>query len=267
MMKVIAAQGLEKRFGAGQVLAGLDLAVPEGSIYGLLGRNGAGKTTLLKLAMGLLSPTAGSIRIDSERIGYVAESGSLPDWMTARDLIRFERRLRPRLDVARLERLAGDAPMRALSKGQRKRLELELALAAEPEVLILDEPFDGLDPVTRAEAMEAVVQSGATMLISSHALTDLERLCDRVGVLAGGRIAFAAPLDELKESLAVVHGDEEPPVAGHVVASRARTWLVRDLAPAQADELRGRGYQLARPGLEELGTELIRCLDTKEGRA
>lgn len=292
-MMAIVARGLRKRFGDHQVLADLALEIPPGSIYGLLGKNGAGKTTLLKLSMGLLFPDAGEVRVlgydlaagaEGKRdVGYVAEQGLLPSWMTVGDVLRFEASARAQFDGARLERhlqregIGAGRSVRALSKGQRKRLELELALAGDPRVLILDEPFEGLDPVSRAEGMEALVghvgASEATVLVSSHVLSDLERICDRIGVLSGGRIAFESDLDRLKESVSLVYGPSQPgdgrlPAAAEVIASRSgaggNAWLVRGLEPDQESHLRQQGFQLARPSLDELGIELIRCLGARE---
>lgn len=295
-MTAVIAKDLSKRFGARGVLRHLTLTIAPGSIYGLLGRNGAGKTTLLKTLMGLVLADSGEARVmgaslvtgtaaDKGRVGYVAEQGLLPGWMKLSELVRFEASVRPRFEATRIrdylrrERLEEGRRASALSKGQRKRLELELALAAVPPVLILDEPFDGLDPVSRADAMEALVShvatTGGTILVSSHVLSDLERMCDRIGVLSGGRIAFEAELDALKESVFIIYGGRASdagrlPIATEVIASRSEergsTWLVRGLQPEDEARLTRDGFQHSRPNLDELGLELIRCLDAAEER-
>lgn len=291
-MNAIEAVALGKGFKNKLVLLGLDLAIPAGCIYGLLGSNGAGKTTLLRLAVGLLIPSEGEIRVlgtrmmdgsraDKQRVGYVGDQSILPGWMRIGDLLGFEARLRPDLDFTRLNYrlsargLGNDLPISTLSKGQRRWLDFELALNGKPTVLILDEPFDGLDPVARAEAMEDLTAhasaSGCTILMSSHVLQDLERLCDRIGILAGGRIAFETSLDELKESMLVASGDREldrhrdqftkAHLVGRRVDARGTTWLLKGLPPDRERELVGMGFQIARPSLDELGRQLIRCLD------
>jgi ABC-2 type transport system ATP-binding protein len=289
-MSAIVATALTKRFGARSVLEDLELNISPGSIYGLLGRNGAGKTTLMKLAMGLLLPSSGEVRVlgnslgeggsrDKENVGYVAERSLLPPWMSVGRVLRFESAVKAKLDSARAKEYLQQQGLdlrrsiKSLSKGQQKRLDLELALAADPRVLLLDEPFDGLDPVSRAEAMEALVthvgNTGASVLTSSHILGDLERICDRIGILSSGKIAFESELDPLKESVAVVCGTRPTqngalPINAQVIGSRAdergKTWLVRGLDRSEEEQLRRNGFQLSRPGLDELGLELMRCL-------
>jgi ABC-2 type transport system ATP-binding protein len=289
-MTQIATEQLTKAFNGMPVLNGLNLSVPEGAVYGLLGRNGAGKTTLLKLAMGLLVPDKGHVvllgqKLPTDRgearlqIAYVAEQGLLPVWMSVRQVVRFEASVCPSFDADRVERYLAKSTtddsrsVRTLSKGQRRRLDLELALARRPRVLLLDEPFDGLDPVSRTEAIETLVthlsDCSTTVVVSSHVLTDLERISDRIGILAGGKIAFESDLDALKESVTVVFGPAPRlPIAADVVAGRADqrgfAFVVRGLGADEEATLRHHGFQLSRPGLEELGVELLRCLSSSE---
>jgi ABC-2 type transport system ATP-binding protein len=293
-MSAISAHGLAKQFGRHGVLRGLDLTVEAGSIYGLLGCNGAGKTTLLKLAMGLFIADAGEITVlgqnlgagaDKQRVGIVADQTLIPSWMSIRDALGFEASVRPQFDPRRVDEYLReqDLPVtrgiKTLSKGQTRRLDLEIALASDPAVLILDEPFDGLDPVSRVEAMAALVdqvaRAGTTVLVSSHVLTDLERICGKIGVLSGGRIAFESDLDPLKESVRVVVGTKmarshDLPVETQVIGSwadeRGKTWLVRGLDERQEALLRRGGFQLFHPGLDDLGVELMRCLHEREQR-
>ncbi len=159
--------------------------------------------------------------------------------------------------------------MLALSKGQRKLLELELILAGTAPVLVMDEPFEGLDPVVRAEVQERILNrlsDGQTcLLLSSHVLTDLERLCDHVGVLAGGKIRFEGNLDEIRSSVMLVSGplSRESALEGwevleRRVASDQGVWLVRGTGGRQPLDLQRDGFQVTVPSLDELGTELLR---------
>jgi len=289
-MTQIGAESLTKEFNGVRVLNGLNLSVPEGSVYGLLGRNGAGKTTLLKLLMGLLVPDSGhavligqdipSDRIEARRhIAYVAEQGLLPGWMNVRQVVRFEASVCSSFDVDRIEShlsrsvIHGSRYVRSLSKGQRRRLELELALARRPQVLLLDEPFDGLDPVSRTEAIETLVTHlcdyPTTVVVSSHVLTDLERVCTRVGILAGGKIAFEEELDELKESVVLVSGPVSSlPVVTDVITRRSdekgSAFVVRGLVAGDETILQHHGFQLSHPSLDDLGIELLRSFSSSE---
>jgi ABC-2 type transport system ATP-binding protein len=242
-MMPILARGIQKSFARTHVLRGLDLQVATGSVYGLLGRNGTGKTTLIRVLMGLARPDAGSSSVmgrnlltsgsrEKPSVGYVAQGGLLPPGMRVGELVDFDHALRPDWDPASLRRWLGKMQIdsrrkvRELSGGERKRLELELALAARPAVLLLDEPFIAIDPVSRAELMAEMMgfaaEHGATILISSHTIGDLERLCDRIGILSRGVIAHESTLEELKsgpggslEEIAVdlMRGLEEDEVA------------------------------------------------------
>jgi len=219
-MNPIETSNLGKRLEGKPILTDLNISLPQGALYGLLGRNGAGKTTLIKTLMGLFIADSGSALVLGDdlghgcppakrRTGYVAEGDILPSWARIRDLVVFERGLREEWHPAGLEawlageRLSDRRAVGALSKGIRKRLELELVLAGCPQVLLMDEPLSGLDPVSRTEFLESfmgyVADRKATVLISSHVLTDLERVCDRIGVLAGGRIAYEETMDVIKE--------------------------------------------------------------------
>jgi ABC-2 type transport system ATP-binding protein len=288
-MNAIEVTGLTKSFGEQPVLRNLDLTVPLGSIYGLLGRNGAGKTTLLKTLIGLLVPDEGRslvLRDDLARgianhkqdIGYVAQGEIFPGFATIRDLIEFESSLRPKWNSAALdawlekEKLRLDRKARALSVGQRKRLELELVLAGHPAVLLMDEPLAGLDPVSRTEIMERltalVAANDRTILLSSHILSDLERLCDRIGVMSEGHLAMEADIDAFKSEAAVIVGRLGSTLdgagIGNIVAehrgSRAAVWLAHEVSPAAKSALTNDGFQVVTGSLDDLGTALIRGL-------
>ncbi len=220
----VACRGLTKRFGgASGVLAvdALDLEVPAGSVFGLLGPNGAGKTTTLRLVTGLARPTGGSVAIDGRQvtsdgsaarrgIGVLDQDPRYYGWMTGLELVELAGRLqglsRPDARVratATLELVGlADAARRRVggySGGMRQRLGIAQALVAAPRLLILDEPVSSLDPEGRRDllALIADLRASATVIFSTHVLADVERICDRVGILDRGRLVTEGPLDEL----------------------------------------------------------------------
>lgn len=217
---VMAVQGLRKRFGDVDAVAGLDFTVPHGSVCGFLGRNGAGKTTTIKMLLGMMRPDGGEgqvfgERIDSEaasvrirqRTGFVAEIKDLFAFMTVRQMIDFTRAFYPRWDTKWEQRCLKDyeLPIKQktgkLSKGNRSKLALLLAFSRGAELLILDEPSDGLDPVAIEVFLEhlvALAAEGRTVFFSSHQLGEVERVCDRVCIVNRGRVLIEADLDELK---------------------------------------------------------------------
>lgn len=291
-MEPIRSLALEKSFSTGAVLRGLDLAVPQGSIYGLLGRNGCGKTTLLNTLMGLSLPDAGRALVLGQALGrgcpkekaavaYVAQGELLPSWAPVRELITLEAELRPSFTADGLhawldaENLSPRRRVRDMSAGQRKRLELELALAGQPRVLLMDEPFAALDPVSHADFTEQLLAYAAchqpTILLSSHVLSDLERLCDRIGVLAKGVIAYEASLDDLKERTLLVTArgavaSQAPPAEGQIAsysAAGSTTWIIEGLQSVDVKRLEREGFRVSHANLEGLGVELIRSLDPR----
>ena len=217
---VVQFQGVRKRYGRTVALDGVDLAIPPDTIVGVLGPNGGGKTTLLRHVPGLLLPTAGTVttfgtradRLDATqmaRIGYVSQESELVGWLSTGEMIDFVRASQPRWNQALAERLARgfdlDPSKRvsALSTGQRQRLAILLAVAHEPDLLLLDEPAASLDPVARQDflalLMEMIQTSGRAILISSHILTDIEKVVDRVLILDGGRVQYHGTLDDLRD--------------------------------------------------------------------
>jgi ABC-2 type transport system ATP-binding protein len=221
----VRCRGLTKRFGDGgtSVLAvdRLDLDVPRGSVFGLLGPNGAGKTTTLRMITGLARPTAGSVMVDGRTIavdrpttrgsiGVLDQSPRFYGWMRGRELVELAGRLSgldaraaARRTPEVLDRVGlGDAGRRRIggySGGMRQRLGIAAALVAEPPLLVLDEPVSSLDPVGRRDLLGLIadMRETATVLFSTHVLDDVERICDRVGILAAGRLVTEAPLQEL----------------------------------------------------------------------
>jgi len=218
---VISVSELTRRFGATKALDSVSLSLPRGAVYGLVGANGAGKTTLIRHILGLLRAESGSVRVFGldpvadpvgvlSRIGYLSEENDLPGWMRVDELIRYTSAFYPKWDDAYAEELrrafALDpaAKIKDLSKGQRARAGLLIALAHRPELLVLDEPSSGLDPIVRRDILGAVIRTiadeGRTVLFSSHLLEEVEEVADHVTMIAGGRIVLSAPLADIRES-------------------------------------------------------------------
>src|SRR3970282_2405227 len=218
---VINVSELTRRFGATTALDAVTLSLPRGAVYGLVGANGAGKTTLIKHILGLLRAETGSVRVFGldpvadpvaflSRIGYLSEENDLTGWMRVDELIRYSRAFYPAWDDADAEELRQTfaldptARIKELSKGQKARAGLLLALAHRPELLLLDEPSSGLDPVVRRDILEAVLRTiaheGRTVLFSSHLLEEVERVPDHVTMIRQGRNRLSAPLGGIKES-------------------------------------------------------------------
>jgi ABC-2 type transport system ATP-binding protein len=220
----VEAEALAKRYvgllgrGAREALRGVDLRVPAGAAFGLIGPNGAGKTTFVKALLGVVRPTAGKVRLlggDPDdphvraRVGYLPERLRLPAaWTPLEVLSSVARMKRAPAERARLLALLDEVGMAAeagrrvgtFSKGMRQRVGLAAALVGEPELLVLDEPTDGLDPIARADVRGLLGQRlarGATVFLNSHLLSETERICGRVGVLVAGRIVREGPLPEL----------------------------------------------------------------------
>src|SRR5580704_4464893 len=218
----IHIEGLRKSFGGRDVLCDVNLEVPAGSIFGFLGLNGAGKTTLIRILLGLLQPDAGRCTVAGldpqsqpievrRRIGYMAENQAMYGWMRVKELIEWVARFYPAWDATVAEdllkrmHLDSDQKVGALSKGQTSRLALLLALAHRPNLVILDDPTLGLDPIARRDLLRDVIgqlqDRGATVFFSSHLLYEIEPICDRIAILHEGRIIKCAAVDELRESV------------------------------------------------------------------
>src|SRR5205814_8285914 len=218
---VIAISDLSRRFKSKLALDAVNLNVERGEVFGLVGANGAGKTTLIKHILGLLKAESGSVRVFGldpvadpvavlSRVGFLSEDRDLPGWMRVDELIRYTRAFHRGWDTAYAERLREQfqldpaARIKHLSRGELAKAGLLVALAHRPELLVLDEPSSGLDPVVRREMLEAIVRTvadeGRTVFFSSHLLDEIERVSDRVAMMASGRIVLQGRLDQILES-------------------------------------------------------------------
>jgi ABC-2 type transport system ATP-binding protein len=226
----IEAQGLGKRYRRTWALRDCTLSVPAGRVVGLVGVNGAGKTTLLHLAAGLLTPSSGTALVLGRppaadprhlaRIGFVAQGAPLYATLSVAEHLQFGQAMNQRWDGeaarARIDRLGLDPSQRAgsLSGGQRAQLALTIAVAKRPELLILDEPVASLDPLARREflrmLMETVADHDMTVVLSSHLIADLERVCDHLVVLSAGRLRLAGDVDDLLAEHHLLNGDQVP---------------------------------------------------------
>jgi len=220
----ITANDVRKEYGSVTALDGLSIEIPDGSTFGVLGTNGAGKTTLFKLLVGLDRPDGGRLAVGEqsvadagteirERVGYLPERVGFPDALTGREVLSFHARMRglPRdgriddaIETVGLSPSAADRAVSGYSNGMRRRLGLAAAILPETQVLVLDEPTAGLDPRGVAEFHGIIdrvrTETGATVVLSSHVLSEIERLCDRVAILDGGRVVTAGPVSELVDT-------------------------------------------------------------------
>src|SRR6201996_9363108 len=274
-MNGIETTGLGRRFGRTWALRNCSLAIPAGRVTALVGPNGAGKSTLLNLAAGLARPTEGDVRILGqpagslvalERVAFVAQNAPLYRFLPVRDMVHLARNLNPRWDQARADqRLAAlgiplTRKIGKLSGGQQAQVALTIALARRPEFLMLAEPLAPLDPLARhqflASVMEAVAEDGISVLFSSHALTELERVSDHLVVLAGGRVQVAGDVGDLLATHRTLTGPAQEvgqlgpafEVVTALSASAQAHVLARFRPPAAAPD----GWQAHPVTLEEL---------------
>jgi len=284
--------GLTKRFGRTLAVNNLSLSIPRGSTFGLIGPNGAGKSTTIKILMGMLSATAGEVRVlgldvpanstlVKQRVGYVPEAHHIYRWMRVDEVIGFCRSCydswNDRICQDMLEQFALDPnkKVKHLSKGMLAKLSLLLAVSHEPEVLLLDEPLSGLDPIAREEFLDGILgticERGQTVLISSHMLDDVRRLADTVGILNEGQLLVEGNLDELlattKRICATLRDGfcpDRPPEGTIWQRVEGREWIatVRDFSPdklQQVRELNGVEHvEVLDLGLEELFKDFVK---------
>jgi ABC-2 type transport system ATP-binding protein len=267
----IHIERLHYRIGTAFEIKELDLHVPAGSIYGFLGPNGSGKTTTIRLILGLLRPLGGRITVLGDpmpeqharvlgRVGYVPEQPHLDATLTVRELIEFQAAFYPRWDRARAGELLAsfeldeDRLFGRLSKGQKAKLMILLALSQGADLLVLDEPTDGLDPVVRRDILSALItyvsERGATIFISSHLVHELERVCDWVAVMDNGRLITESPMEKLKHGTKrlVVSGAPRdivnPPfrmLTREASNGAGENWVVGDWDPSMTSYVEGLG--------------------------
>jgi ABC-2 type transport system ATP-binding protein len=218
---VIEACGLTRRFGSKLALNNVSLQIPRGRVFGLVGENGSGKTTLIKHILGLLRAEGGSVRVFGfdpvadpvavlGRIGYLSENRDLPAWMSVGELLRYTQAFYPKWDASYAEDLRRQfdldptAKIKNLSRGENAKAGLLIALAYRPELLLLDEPSSGLDPLVRRDILEAIIRTtaeeGRTVFFSTHLLDEVERVADDIAMMFDGQVVLKGSLDEIKES-------------------------------------------------------------------
>lgn len=283
------AQGLGKRYGDKVVLGGLDFRLGEGQVLGLIGRNGAGKSTLIRCLLGLLAHDSGECRVFGEssdalsdgakaRLAYVPQQPNALGWLRVGDMLDFLGRFYPQWDAALarqlLQRWELDPAQRVeqISPGERQRLALIRALASRPQLLVLDEPAAALDPVARRDLLREIAllasDNGATVLFSTHILSDLERVASHVAFLDRGRLLVEGELDGLKERYASVQ--LSPALAALMperlpgelrrrgeAGSGLRVLLSLDSRLEWPQPLRDGNLQFDRLGLEDLFVEVV----------
>jgi len=287
----VEASKLSKAFGNKQVLQDMSFGVSPGDVIGVLGKNGAGKTTLLELMLGFTPPTGGAVRIFGHesyslpgsikaRVGFVPQQDELLDQLTVADQLRVIASFYPRWDSALITRLCEEwgvnlyARIKSMSVGERQKLSILLAFGHRPELLILDEPVASLDPIARRQFLEQLLSISAdgerSIVFSSHIVSDIERLANRIWILKEGRLDWQGDLDSLKESIVRLHirgaGAELPAMAIPGVLSLQRdgafaTAVVRDWTPEVQDALEKSAsvqIEVEALGLEEIFVELHR---------
>ena len=275
MTPVLEARGLGKQYGRLWALSDCTLAIPPGHVVGLVGPNGAGKTTLLHLAVGLLKPTSGTIEVlggqpaagpaQLARVGFLAQDAPTYTSLSVADHLRLGAHLNPRWDAglarSRIEALGLDPAQKAgkLSGGERAQLALTVAIAKRPDLLILDEPVASLDPLARREflqdLMEAVAEQQVSVVLSSHLVADLERVCDYLIVLTAAKVRVAGQVEDLLAAHHLLTGPRRNPATfpaqWNVISAsqtdRQTTLLIRTDAP-----IHDPAWTVAQVGLEDL---------------
>jgi ABC-2 type transport system ATP-binding protein len=272
---VVATEGLGKRFRSKWALADCTLSIPAGYVVGLVGPNGAGKTTLLNLAIGMLAPSAGTIEVlggqpvagpaQLAKVGYLAQDAPVYAGLSVADHLKLGARLNPAWDADlardRVARLELDPRQKAgsLSGGQRAQLALTMAVAKRPELLVLDEPVASLDPLARrdflSDLMGAVAEQQVSVVLSSHLISDLERVCDYLIVLVASRVRIAGPVDELLATHYLLTGPRRDPdrlPAGQEVISASHTDVQSTLLVRTADRILDPAWTVSEVSLEDV---------------
>jgi ABC-2 type transport system ATP-binding protein len=272
---VIETQGLGKRYRRRWALSDCTLSVPPGHVVGLVGPNGAGKSTLLNMAAGLLAPTTGAIRVlgappparpaQLARVGFLAQDAPVYAGLTVAEHLTLGARLNPGWDAefarGRVDWLGLDPGQKAgkLSGGQRAQLALTMAIGKRPDLLVLDEPVASLDPLARREfledLMEAIAERELSVVLSSHLMADLERVCDYLIVLVGSRVRVAGPVDELLATHHLLSGPRRDPAtlpAGQQVISESHTDRQTTLLVRTSEPVLDPAWTVSEVGLEDM---------------
>jgi ABC-2 type transport system ATP-binding protein len=290
----IFTEGLSKSFGAQAAVSELSLRIQPGAVYGFLGRNGAGKTTTMRMLLGLVRPTKGRARVLGldptresdlmrilERVAFVPQRKRLYGWATPTELVRMNKAYFPRWSddaaagLAKRLEIPMNMAFKKLSIGNQSKVALLLALAQGAEILILDEPTAGLDPVMVDEILRTLIEDhisqGRTIFMSSHHLSEVEQICDWVGILEEGRLLLESRLEEIRQEFRlVIATGERLPVANSTDVVSANTdgrfqrYVVSREAERFAGELRGQGatiLEISPLGLRELFLHLVRKED------
>jgi ABC-2 type transport system ATP-binding protein len=291
---VVEVKNVSRRFGEKVALDSVNFRVPAGSVVGLVGENGAGKTTLIRHILGLLKPQSGSVSVFGldpiaepvrvlSRLGYLSEEPDIPGWMRVHELLRYVAAFYKTWDAQYAEQLRvqfGLDPMtkvKQLSKGQRARAGLICALAYRPELLVLDEPSSGLDPIVRRDILGAIVRTianeGRTVLFSSHLLSEVEQISDRVAMIRTGKILFCDSMDRIKQSHTRVtfrfdDAFSSPPALEGALSwdGSGHEWSVVCACPVEriemeASQLRGRIVERAPLSLEQIFVARTNAVD------
>jgi ABC-2 type transport system ATP-binding protein len=287
----VVASHLGKSFGDRQVLHDLSFKVEPGDVIGVLGKNGAGKTTLLELVLGFSQASAGDVRVFGQeshrlpadlkaRVGFVPQQDELLEQLTVRDQLRVIASFYSNWDDALIARLCSewsitlDARIKKMSVGERQKLSILLAFGHRPELLILDEPVASLDPLARRQFLEQLVELSASgersIVFSSHIVSDIERLANKIWILKDGRFDWQGDLDSLKESVVRIHLRSPQPLPSDLkvpgalsmrMESTFATAVVRDwteVSHAQIERQSGATVEVEALGLEEIFLELNR---------
>ncbi|QEG39675.1 ABC transporter ATP-binding protein [Roseimaritima ulvae] len=290
MSAVVSVTGVQKHFRGCDALQGVDLQIPPGVVFALLGENGAGKTTLIRILTGFLHADAGEARVLGmdcvsqsleirRQVGYVSDAPALYDWMTPERIGWFTSAFYPAgfqqryEDLIRQFEVPVGRKIKHLSKGQRAKVSLALAVAHEPELLILDEPTSGLDPLVRRQFLESMVDraaTGRTVLLSSHQIDEVERVADWVAIMRSGVIVLAKPLSEIKETTQQVIVSLDDPlvevpwprgnVLQHARSGRQLRMVVQGTDAESLAELRGAvGVQHVETRVPSLEDVFVAC--------
>jgi len=281
----VEVSGLSRKFGSKAALDEVSMQVKRGRVFGLVGANGAGKTTLIKHILGRLKAQSGSVRVFGfdpiadpvavlSRIGYLSENRDLPAWMRVDELLRYTEAFYPKWDMNYAERLMEQfgldpgAKIKTLSRGEHAKAGLLVALAFRPELLLLDEPSSGLDPVVRRDILEAIIRTvaeeGRTVLFSSHLLEEVDRVADDLAVMFDGRVVLSGELENVKAThhRLVFRFDSLQPSAPQFpgvlnLTGGGQEWTAicngkRDQAVAAAGRIGGRVVSEGAPSLDEI---------------